>query len=277
MQEGSSAASALLHLSMPRDSARIEAPEGFKMSDVALNAQLLQHGGVFIACCSTPICVLRCSETTGVVELQLPESAVGQCRQLAQYMCDSSHRSQRGFLLIGDIEYPGFTKYRSVPVDEAAFNGTIQQQFTTMVKGSWIKRAMVDLPMLRFIVKSVLEKLDMCMEQVKQIHLLHQGNPHATFLWHHDGHDLKLSRRSMTIVVALNDCVSGMQVCGFEPVYYSNCGHAFAFPGSVLHRTLPPPLSETRNAASYTYADALHLQNGEVWTNSPLKLSIFCD
>ena len=62
----------------------------------------------------------------------------------------------------------------------------------------------------------------------------------AIFGWHDDASDLVLSKHMLTVIVSLNDNRSGLQLLGFDPVWYTNTGDAVIFRGHAQHRTVLP-------------------------------------
>ena len=95
----------------------------------------------------------------------------------------------------------------------------------------------------------------------------------AVFSWHNDASDLKLTKNMLTVIVSLNSNESGLQLRGFEPLWYTRAGAAVAFRGQAVHRTVMP------SAASMpeSFGGNMHTCSTAVLARAPVKMAMFLD
>ena len=113
----------------------------------------------------------------------------------------------------------------------------------------------------------------------KFTHFLVQANPHAVFSYHDDAFDMQLSKRMLTVIVSLNCNVSGVEILGFKPVWYTGCGEAVAFMGAAIHRSVMPD-TYTHKTASCMFAPTKKsscLSSGVELSKAPVKVAMFFD
>ena len=77
----------------------------------------------------------------------------------------------------------------------------------------------------------------------------------------------------LTVIVSLNDNRSGLQLLGFDPVWYTRTGDAVIFRGHAQHRTVLPadeslPGSDGRDIVACSVAQL---------ARAPVKVAMFFD
>mmetsp|Transcript_19956 Transcript_19956/g.49758 ORF Transcript_19956/g.49758 Transcript_19956/m.49758 type:complete len:371 (+) Transcript_19956:52-1164(+) len=265
------AASALVEMHQHE---RLPVPPGYHQKDVEINEALKISGSRFQLPSKKKRTFLQGGSSTGVCSIQLCDvDVLCACKELGNYLCAPENRSPHGFLLIGGSPYPGFGNYTQVLSEKIEWDPRAQEQFTSMIPAMRMPHALDALPCLKQVVKHVLQLLGLDLQHLKHVHLLHQGNPHAMFSWHDDASDLRMSRRSLSAIVSLNNCVSGMQLWGFHPAYYHGCGHVYVFPATALHRSVPP---HDPPGMCCTF-DEMVRTNQSVLYETPLKVALFMD
>ena len=216
---------------------------------------------------------------TGLHSFQVARSA---CDELCQVLTDPMNRDQYGFLEVSGQSYPGYGKYMDVEVESAGkFDSEAQQQFTSMVPGGSTAGLMGALPAFREVVLRVFAHLGVGLSDglatLKFTHFLVQANPHAVFSYHNDAYDMRLSRRMMTVIVSLNCNVSGVEILGFEPVWYTGCGQAVAFLGAAIHRSVMPVTHAQETACLAPTKKSRCPPFGGDLSKAPVKVAMFFD
>ena len=218
---------------------------------------------------------------TGLHSFQV---ARGACEELCQVLTDPMNRDQYGCFEVSGQSYPGYGTYKDVEVESAAqFDREVQQQFTSVVPAGSTAGLMASLPAFREIVLRVFAHMGLGfsdgMASLKFTHFLVQANPHAVFSYHNDARDMRMSRRMMTTIVSLNCNVSGVEILGFKPVWYTGCGEAVAFMGAAIHRSVMPD-TYTHKTASCMFAPTKKsscLSSGVELSKAPVKVALFFD
>ena len=215
---------------------------------------------------------------TGLHSFQV---ARGACEELCQALTDPMNRDQHGFFEVSGQSYPGYGTCKDVEVDPAAqFDREVQQQFTSIVPAGSTAGMMASLPAFREIVLRVFAHLGLGfsdgMASLKFTHFLVQANPHAVFSYHNDAFDMRLSKHMLTIIVSLNCNVSGVQILGFRPVWYTGCGQAVAFMGAAIHRSVMPD-TYAHNMACLAPMKKSSCLFGLDVSKAPVKVAMFFD
>jgi len=166
---------------------------------------------------------------------------VGLANTLADFVVQS--RSKNDYLEIKGREYVGYDRYEVV---DGALDGFEQARATSVIQRMFggLSHALKHCKPLENVVQQVLVALDTDQSRIKQLHILRQRSRQATFGWHQDHLDLKLSRSMITVVVLLRGSGSGMQVWGFHVHKYNGVGACAAFPGAATHRSVTLARSE---------------------------------
>ena len=204
------------------------------------------------------------------------------CDELCQELTDPKNRNEHGFFEVEGQAYPGYGNYTQVEVECAGkFDKEAQQQFTSIVPKGSIAGVMASVPAFREIVLRVFAHLGLDltqgMESLKLTHFLVQANQHAVFAYHDDAFDTRMSKRMFTIIVSLNCNVSGVQILGFEPVWYTGCGEAVAFMGAAMHRSVMCDTCTHETACLAPTKKSACLSSEIDLSKAPVKVVMFFD
>ena len=90
---------------------------------------------------------------------------------------------------------------------------------------------------------------------------------------------MRLSKRMLTIIVSLNCNVSGVEILGFKPVWYTTCGEAVAFLGAAIHRSvMPETYSHQEECLVPTKKRKRKCMSSELeLSKAPVKVAMFFD
>ena len=216
---------------------------------------------------------------TGLHSFQVARS---DCAELCQVLTDPMNRDEYGFFEVAGQSYPGYGAYRKVEVESAhKFDPEAQQQFTSIVPSGSTAGLMASLPSFRQVVLRVFAHLGLGftdgMAHLKYTHFLVQSNPHAVFSYHDDAHDMRLSKRMLTIIVSLNCNVSGVEILGFKPVWYTACGEAVAFMGAAIHRSVMPETYAHQDECLVPTKKRKCVSSELELSKAPVKVAMFFD
>lgn len=242
-----------------------------ELSLTKVNQQLKVDGGTFDVGREKVVC-LRADAHTGVCMLYARASAtLHACEQLSVFLVSPENRTEDGYLQIGELVFAGFGNYRQVYVESSEYWSRQQEQFTCMLPKCHLPHALKHLPGMQRLVDEVCERFGVLPSQLQHVHALVQANPYALFSWHDDASDMRLSKRSTTVVVALNHVQSAFQLWGFRHALLWCRGQMAAFPGAALHRSLGSVFAGNMEQNDIT------TMSDAVLSSAPHKLVMFFD
>ena len=209
---------------------------------------------------------LECSPDYGLLVLGVAESA---CRHLLQLVCTS--RDEYGLLRVAGVSCRGLGTYPSeAETQQKGVRYRVQEQWTSVIPPDKVLYCIEREPRLLAVVNQVCQRLGADRADVAMVHFLCQLNPFAVWPWHDDAFDLQLSKHMLTVVCALNEIASGVQIYGFEPFMYTGVGCTVAFLGAGMHRSVVPSLCSVSNA------EELMIWDGRP-DAGPVKVVLFLD
>ena len=236
-----------------------------------VNKELLEKEGVFhVGRCK--VACLQADVRTGVC-MSYTRSPVTHraCEEMSSFLVDPQNRTEHGHLQIGGVVFSGFGNYRQVHVEREQLKPHEQEQFTSMLPQHFMQHAYMHMPGFEVLVGEACKTFGVAPKHLKHVHALVQANPHALFSWHDDASDMRLSARSMTVIVALNQVLSAFQLWGFSHVLMSSRAQMVAFPGAALHRSLGSVCSLSSELSDMTTMPHVMLKG------APHKLVMFFD
>lgn len=164
-----------------------------------------------------------------------------------EYLRSPQHRSPEGFLVVDDIDYPGYELYSGIY--DPILSG-VQSMRSTKLGGRGVLEAVVPVvPGLLSLLEQVLTRLGVSdprrswADYLKGFHaLVDTEDGQVKFTWHEDVKDVRggVSRELLTAVVHCTaNQTSCMQMLGFGPFVYASQGACVIFRGHAVHRSVP--------------------------------------